>query len=414
MKTSQLITLISVIGFIACSEDPEPEPPQVVVNEDIFINEIYAAGNDWLELYNAGETAADIGGFLIYDDATKKYTIPANTTIQEKGFLVLVCDDTGVGLHPNFKLTAGGETIYLENKSGTLIDKVEFPALGNNQSYGRFPDGSTNLAVTGNTSEGLANGDNQAPAFMNTTRVPLVPGLADAVSVRAQLVSTTGIASVTLFYRINGGTYTETAMSPNAGIYVATIPAQNQTGKVEYYVEAINNADKSTSDPSSAPSNVFSFLLNTDVLPSLFVNEFMAFNSACCPDTDSGTDEFDDWIEIYNGGAQPVDIGGMYMSDNKDNPFKYQIPSDNPAATTIPAGGFLLLWADGKKSQGPLHLEFALDTMGEDVGIYYIDGREIDAYTFSAQDENVSMGRTTNGGATWMKLATASPGQSNN
>jgi len=409
----RLLTLFVFIGIIcvsSCSDDD----PQVVENEDIFINEVYAAGNDWLELYNAAESAKDVSGYFIYDDAAKKYTLPANTSIPAKGFLVLICDDTGVGLHTNFKLTSDGETVYLENPAGKLIDKVDFPPLGEGQSYGRYPDGSANFVVSGSSSQGSSNGDNQAPAIANTSHAPLVPALTDVVIINTTLVTTTGITSVKLFYRMNGGTYAEVNMTLNGTIYSGTIPAQNTTGKVEYYVEVKNSANKTTFDPFDAPTKTYDFLLNTDPLPSLFVNEFMADNATCCPDTDSGTNEFDDWIEIYNAGPQAVNIGGMYLSDNKGNPFKHKIPTDNPTATTIPAGGFLLLWADGTKSQGPLHLDFSLANSGEDAGIYYIDGREINAYTFGTQTENKSLGRSTNGGNTWVNFDTPTPGQSNN
>jgi len=411
MKFLRFLLMLGTGLLCSCSKDDDP---QIVENENIFINEIYSTGPDWLELYNNSETPTDLSGYAIYDDATKKYALPANTIIPGKGFLVLVCDDTGTGLHTNFKLSSGGETVYLENGTGKLIDKVEFPALGNQQSYGRYPDGTDNLVISGKTSEGSTNGDSQAPAIVGTIRIPLVPGLADAVTIQTELASTAGIASAKLFYRLNGGTYTEITMSPAAGFYSGTIPPQNATGKIEYYVEITNNASLSTTDPVNAPSKTHSFLLNTDALPSLFVNEFMALNSSCCPDTDGGAEEFDDWIEIYNNGLQAVDLGGMYVSDNKNNPFKYQIPIDNPAATTIPAGGFLLLWADGTKSQGPLHLEFSLSANGEDIGIYYIDGRTIDSYTFGVQMENKSFGRSSDGGNTWKEFVVPTPGQSNN
>ncbi|MBA4056847.1 MAG: hypothetical protein C0490_19190, partial [Marivirga sp.] len=343
-----------------------------------------------------------------------KYALPANTIVPAKGFLVLVCDDSGTGLSTNFKLTSDGETVYLENTAGALVDKVEFPSLNDGQSYGRYPDGSPSLAISGNVSRGISNGDTQAPVISNTLQTPLVPALSDPVTIKTEFVTTTGITSVKLFYRLNGGPFTESAMTPGSGFYSGTIPAQNTTGKIEYYIEAKNNSNKTALDPFDAPSGTYNYLLNTDVLPLLFINEFMAANTACCADTDSGTNEFDDWVEIYNAGEQPINIGGMYLSDNKANPFKYKIPTDNAAATTIPAGGFLLLWADGAKGQGPLHIDFSLANAGEDIGIYYIDGREINAYSFGVQAENKSVGRSPNGSGTWTTQAAPSPGLSNN
>lgn len=97
-----------------------------VVEEGLVINEIYASGEDWIELYNTLETSVNIGGYFVYDNAAAKYQIPAGTTIPAKSFLVLICNDLGTGLNTNFKLTSAGETVYLENAGGTLIDRIEF------------------------------------------------------------------------------------------------------------------------------------------------------------------------------------------------------------------------------------------------------------------------------------------------
>ncbi len=71
------------------------------------------------------------------------------------------------------------------------------------------------------------------------------------------------------------------------------------------------------------------------------------------------------------------------------------------------------MWADGSTDQGILHLDFSLSNAGEAVGLYYIDGRTIDEYEFGTQAENVSRGRTTDGGSTWGDFATPTPGESN-
>jgi hypothetical protein len=227
------------------------------------------------------------------------------------------------------------------------------------------------------------------------------------------LISNSGIASVKLFHRFNGGTYATLNMIFNGATYTAVIPGVATTGLVEYYVEANGTNGKTTYEPATAPAKAKDYLLNTDGLPALVINEFMAFNSSCCPDVDGGVNEFDDWIEIYNKGGVEVNIGGMYLSDNKSNPFNHKIPADNPSATTIAAGGYLVLWADSQSSQGPLHVSFGLSNAGEDVGLYYIDGRKIDEYTFGAQSENTSLGRTTDGAATWKNFSTPTQGKSN-
>jgi hypothetical protein len=410
-----ICVLIVGSAVISCGKsEKEDEDPGVTANENLYVNEAYASdGEDWIEIYNKSATTKDISGYKVYDDVDNKYTLPSGTSIPANGFLILICDDGATGLHTNFKLSSGGETVYLENKAGKVVDKLVFPALIDGQSYARFPDGGTTLAITGSTTKGTSNGADGAPAISEVTRMPLVPTKAQAVTVRAELLSSAGISTMKLFYSFDGAAFTPVTMVVNAGGYEATIPAMNSLGTVEYYVEAKNATEQTSVSPYEAPDKTYKYLLNEDVLPQLVINEFLAFNSSCCPDDDSGTAEFDDWIEIYNDGDAPVDIGGYHVSDSKGNPFNSKLPKNNPSATTIPAKGFLIVWADGSGSQGDLHLDFSLSNAGEDVGLYYIDGRKIDEYTFTNQAENVSWGRTVDGGANWKAYDTPTPGTSN-
>ncbi len=154
------------------------------------------------------------------------------------------------------------------------------------------------------------------------------------------------------------------------------------------------------------------FYLKEEV-PTLYINEFMAINTSCCPDTDGAKQEFEDWIELYNPGTTAIDIGGMYFSQDSKKPLGYQIPKTDSNLTTIQPGGFLLLWADGSPDQGVLHLKFKLNQNGEYIGLYYEDGRKIDGLKFGKQNENVSYGRTTDGGEDWKEFSVATPGRSN-
>jgi len=148
-------------------------------------------------------------------------------------------------------------------------------------------------------------------------------------------------------------------------------------------------------------------------VPMLYINELMANNLSCCPDKDSGRDEFDDWIELYNPGSTPIDIGGMYLSQTKNKPLGYQIPTTDSTVTTIQPGGFLLLWADGSPEQGILHLKFKLNFKGEYIGLFYEDGRKIDEYKFGFQNENISIGRVSDGAEAWREYSAPTPGKSN-
>lgn len=409
---SAALVCIVLLGVYSCQEDQlDPLPTE----EGIFINEIQSAGSgdDWIELYNALDVSKNLSDFAIYDDATKKYKLPAGTSIPAKGYLVLNCNDLGSGLNTNFRLSSGGEIVYLDNAFGQLIDKVQFPAMEDGQSYGRYPDGTSVFQISGTTTKGASNGTTSTPAIKSVSRSPLVPAINQSVTVTAELSNSLGVTAVKLYHRFNSGSFSVLSMTASGASYTATIPAANATGKIEYYVEVTGSNNLASTSPENAPDKTFNYLLNTDALPLLNINEFMAANTTCCPDKSSGTDEFDDWIEIYNAGNVAVNLAGMYLSDNKTNPFMYKIPADNPSLTTIQPGGFLVVWADGTPSQGPLHTDFNLSASGEDVALFYIDGRTIDSYTYGTQSPNVSWGRTTNGASTWKAFTTPTQGKSN-
>ncbi len=128
---------------------------------------------------------------------------------------------------------------------------------------------------------------------------------------------------------------------------------------------------------------------------AVVVNEVMASNTATIRDAQF---EYDDWIELYNAGDVPVDLAGMYLTDDADEPTQWQFPSGDPAATTIAAGGYLVVWADGDAGVG-LHASFSLDAQGDDVYLIDADGRTVlDHLGFGKQTPDVSYGRYPDGG----------------
>ena len=56
----------------------------------------------------------------------------------------------------------------------------------------------------------------------------------------------------------------------------------------------------------------------------LFVNEFMAENDSTIQDPNGGG--YPDWIELHNAGPTPIELGGMYLTDDMNDPTKWMIP----------------------------------------------------------------------------------------
>jgi len=84
------------------------------------------------------------------------------------------------------------------------------------------------------------------------------------------------------------------------------------------------------------------YLLVLPLSGQIRINEFMASNTRSVPDI-TDFEDYPDWIELHNEGAASISLDDYYLSDNSTDPFKWAIP----AGTTIPAGGYLMIIADG-------------------------------------------------------------------
>ncbi|MEM9414575.1 MAG: lamin tail domain-containing protein [Planctomycetota bacterium] len=102
--------------------------------------------SDWLELFNAGDTALDLAGWHLTDDATDltKWTLPS-VSLDAGRYLVVFAsgkdraDADGTELHTNFSLSAGGEYLALVEPNGTTIAyeyAPDYPAQEQDVSYG--------------------------------------------------------------------------------------------------------------------------------------------------------------------------------------------------------------------------------------------------------------------------------------
>ncbi len=135
------------------------------------------------------------------------------------------------------------------------------------------------------------------------------------------------------------------------------------------------------------------------------INEFLASNTGSVIDPDYN--ESADWLELYNAGTGTADLSGYFLTDNFDNPYKWQIPD----GTLIDAGGFLIIWADSHNTG--LHTSFNISASGEELAICNASGEFIDSVSFVVQEPNISMGRKTDGGLPWVFFIKPTPGAAN-
>jgi hypothetical protein len=110
----------------------------VAKNKTSYLDESGDAG-DWLELYNPSNDIINLDGYKI-SDGQADWIFP-KIAIAPKEYLVIFASDKDISagdfLHTNFKLSSEGELLTLTDASGKIIDKIEYPNLKEDESYGR-------------------------------------------------------------------------------------------------------------------------------------------------------------------------------------------------------------------------------------------------------------------------------------
>ena len=103
----------------------------------------------------------------------------------------------------------------------------------------------------------------------------------------------------------------------------------------------------------------------------------------------------DDWIEIFNADLAPVDIGGLYLTD--DPSTAGIIKSPVPPLSYLNGRSWALWQADGSADKGANHTAFSLDGLGETIRLYDANLALLDVQDFGIQSTGVSEGRFPNG-----------------
>jgi hypothetical protein len=118
---------------------------------------------------------------------------------------------------------------------------------------------------------------------------------------------------------------------------------------------------------------------------------------------------FPDYIELHNAGVATVSLAGMSLTDDPALPRKFVFG----AGVALPAGGYLVVWADTATGTPGLHTGFGLGAKGDLVRLYAADGQTVlDAVEFGLQVPDLAIGRVTGAGSGWT-LVSPGPGQPN-
>ena len=107
---------------------------------EVVINEVELSppdnGTVWVELYNTGDSAVDLTGWMIQiKDEPWIGPIPLSGSIDQQGFLAVDGQDSWT--------PTGNGTVYLYDNAGNQVDKTSQQSddAYNDFTYGRMPDG---------------------------------------------------------------------------------------------------------------------------------------------------------------------------------------------------------------------------------------------------------------------------------
>jgi hypothetical protein len=220
------------------------------------------------------------------------------------------------------------------------------------------------------------------PTISNIASTPSNPTPHTNVTISAQITNAT---DVFLGYRYKfHDAFTKTAMVDNGtGLYSTTIDVDARD--VQYYIYAENN-DAGIFSPERAEKEFHQLA----VVSSLVINEIMAANFSEVADQDG---EFDDWVELYNGGSAAVNLSGFHLSDDEYTLNKWTFPN-----TTIQPNDYLIIWCDtAGGTQAGLHTTYRLSADQEEVYLTDPTGVVIDAVHYVNMQTDVAYARIPNG-----------------
>ncbi|MDD3664538.1 MAG: lamin tail domain-containing protein, partial [Bacteroidales bacterium] len=412
-----------------------------VAPEKIKINEIYSTGTaenpDWIEVYNAGTTAVDLAAYKIYDlggqsGSKPKKVFPAGTSLAPGAFFVIVVDDADAS---GFGLSSNGEKVWLEKGDGTVTDSVEFPALEEGQSFGRYADGQPNLQVLFVPTPGAAN-DNSNPTPVANLKLNEVYSRGVETDPDWVEVFNAGTGSVDMsgwkIYDAGG----QSGSKPKK-----EFPAGSVLAPGEWIIIVVDDADASGFGLSSNGEKIWlenssSTLVDSVEFPALDENTSFgrypdgtdnwqvlnvvtkgAANDNSTPPPaiivkmnemfSKGVETDPDWIEIYNASTVAVDLSGYKIYDSGGQSGS-KPKKEFPAGTTIEAGGFFVIVVDDADASG-----FGLSSSGEEVWLEDASGAVIDNAVFPAMVDGQSYGRKPDGSDNMVIFTEITRGTSN-
>lgn len=410
--------LAGVVGLSGLAATLAPTASAVPVTGELRINEVFSAGDDFVELLNTGATPVDLAALRFVDDDPEHAPIPfaaAGTMLAPGAYFSF--ETAAINGGNGYGLGKGDSATILAADGSTVVDTVTWPAGEHaTPSFGRCADGTGDFVMNLSATPGAAN-DCPSPyagIVVNELRSSDPAGGADFVEVTNTGTTAVDVSALTF---VDGDpthaalpfAATGTVLAPGAFLSFDT---EDLDGGQGYGLGKGDSAtlldgtdvvdtvtipagEHATPSFGRCPDGVGSFVMTTSATPGA-ANDCPATPGADVIKVNEVNSDPDDWFELTNTGASAVDVSGWRYSDSTTS-----VTFPIAAGTVVPAGGFVRI--DSEVGLGK----------GDAVHLYLPDAvTEVDATTWTAGEHATSWGRLPDGTGTFL-ATTPSPGTAN-
>ena len=363
-----------------------------IINEVLARNVSLTNGTgqitDWFELFNTNAVPFDLGGMSVSLDEIQagQWYFPTGTTIAAKGFLVIECDskrpatlNVQTAMNTGQALNGEGGGVYLFNSAGQLVSSFVYGAQLQDRSIGvtanqrrllssptpgqeNSPAATVGQPIASRINEWMSHpwtGDDWFEIYNTTNQAIDLGGLSLSDDPSAAGTNRFRIPPLTLIDTNGWLLWIADGEEPAAPGHV-NFKLSAEGGSLRLYATNGNLIDgidfpyqlagvSSGRLPDGAaavtafPQSRTPGESNYRELGSVVINEVMT----------EAQPAFERAIELANLGSSSIDISRWYLSDDRHQPQKHQIPD----GILLPPGGFHVVYETSWKSDAsPLNL----------------------------------------------------------
>lgn len=402
-------------------------------------------GYPWVEVHNRGDKALSLEHYCLSDSPANllRWQFPPSV-IPADGYAAVYLsglDGDGVGLHSSFRLGKAERTIFLSNVYGDLLDEMKWEegvpvgvsvVRGDGICYTAYPSFEaansprtfTALGITEMTAgdpvrinevqktnrTGVIDGDGdrgewaELHNFMDTA-VPLTGyflsddadalykwALPDVVMPAGGYIivflsgkdRTDQSGELHASFRLSAG---ENALylTCTDGMRRQMMPLDNLDGyNISIGLDEAGNI-RYFSQPTPGCRNGTGFE-RADMI-GYFRADGLYISEVCASGAPKSGGR--DWIELYNGGAESIRLAGWYLSDDPDEPYKWQFPD-----MSVGAGEYLVIEATSHAARWTERTaRFGISGRGETIVLSDADGVLVDSFATGALEPGITSGR---------------------